>query len=53
MTLGENLNISNKEFIPDGFLEMPGVMENIEKASKGDANAIGCYLFSKYSFVIL
>lgn len=38
--LSDLLNISNKEFIPDGFLEMPGVMENIEKASKGDANAI-------------
>ena len=38
--LAQLLGITNEEFIPDDFLEMPGVMDSIDKAIKGDEKAI-------------
>lgn len=39
-SLASLLGITNKDFIPDGFLKMPGVMEKIEAAAQGDVQAI-------------
>ena len=38
--LAQLLGVTDEEFIPDDFLEMPGVMDAIDKAIKGDEDAI-------------
>ena len=38
--LADLLNLSSGDMVPDGFLELPEVLENIEKASNGDTEAI-------------
>lgn len=38
--LAQLLGITNEEFIPDDFLEMPGIMDSIDKAIKGDEKVI-------------
>ena len=39
-SLAQLLGVTNKDFIPDGFLELPDTMELIEKAANGDVEAI-------------
>lgn len=38
--LAQLLGVTNEDFIPEDFLEIPGVMDSIDKAIKGDENAI-------------
>ena len=38
--LAQLLGVTDEDFIPDGFLELPGVMELIDKAAQGDEDAI-------------
>ena len=38
--LAQLLGVTDKDFIPDDFLEIPGVMDLIDKAIKGDEKAI-------------
>ena len=39
-TLASLLGVTDKDFIPDDFLEVEGVMENLDAAAEGDVNAI-------------
>jgi hypothetical protein len=38
--LSDLLGVLDEDYIPDGFIEMPGIMELIDKAAKGDTSAI-------------